>query len=339
MYNHDYNRITLKDEDRTIDPSIKDRYKKMSENMKYYFKDERNKPYHHREIEYYFRNVKIVIDGISADLLIEEFPDYQFNNDSANIIKYGTFKVTKTEDLLPKTQLEEDTYSKLSILYDFQNNEDSQNSIRMIVNDLNEKMNPHYPYSIPIFLRSDAEAIHPFNRNNYHQERRNNLIDGPTSQFKYTLTGEIMKPHLRYHYKCKIACRTFMLHFFNDNCDNYYLASSNFFPELEDAIEALFNAVNTYKLFEDKLLSPLNYERAILERELFPLSEDFNCCICHTPTTGFTSCGHKICFKCRYSQVTKNRDSKRTRCPVCRHKNELKNIYDPYCESDQDEGD
>jgi len=160
--------------------------------------------------------------------------------------------------------------------------------------------------------------------------------------FKYTLDVIIpadIRNKDQYVYRAKITSDKFTL-ISNGNCDNFTLATSIEFNVLEEVIDALDTAVNTFKFFDDMLLSPEDFKKATIERELFPLHEDFNCCICLIPTRSVTSCKHRICFKCRHTQVTQtNNGPKRLRCPVCRKKNELNCFYEDDCEENDHEED
>lgn len=181
-----------------------------------------------------------------------------------------------------------------------------------------------------------APYIQPYSNTPSYQQLISNI---PQIKYKYSFFATIpeeIKYIKHYTYHPKICCGPFM-HLENGNCENYEVAPfSNRFDILEDAIEALQNTINTYKFFDNALLSPENFEIAKLQRELFPLDKDLNCCICLVPTMGTTECNHRICFSCRYKQITKNTDSKRFRCPTCRKKNVLNYFINNDDEQDND---
>lgn len=189
------------------------------------------------------------------------------------------------------------------------------------------------------------QTVNPFqqiiDRTGDSEENEEDLDDEGEEDldFKYLLFAYVDKETMKekhYEYICKINCSKFRL----ESCcniDTLTLLQITPVDNIEDAIEALQKVVNSFKFFDSKLVSPEEFNQGILERELFPLHENLNCCICLNPTMGITRCGHRICFKCRYEQISKNGDKvKKNRCPVCRKKNEL-NKFLSECFHDEDD--
>jgi hypothetical protein len=163
----------------------------------------------------------------------------------------------------------------------------------------------------------------------------------PVQNFKYVLSVHIpeeIKNVKHYSYSGIIVCDKFET-VCNGNYQELTLLNLHSVSNIEDAVEGLKNIINTYKFFDGQLLSPKEFKKAILERELFPLHEDFKCVICFIPTKNTTSCNHRICFGCRYQQITINKNPKRFRCPSCRKKNELNIFRDEDGENEVDNGD
>ena len=93
--------------------------------------------------------------------------------------------------------------------------------------------------------------------------------------------------------------------------------------EKHDEFKSLFelqkdikDVKENYRFMEHTLLSPKEMEFAILQRELWTLSNEDICSVCKNVTIEYTICKHFICFKCREKRL----QTKKT-CPVCKTKN------------------
>ena len=89
------------------------------------------------------------------------------------------------------------------------------------------------------------------------------------------------------------------------------------FENLLDLQKDIHVVKKTHRLLEHTLLSPKEFEFAIIQRKCFPLSDDKLCCVCYETTMEYTICNHPICYRCREKCVF----SKKIACPICREEN------------------
>lgn len=330
------NSIIFDIKDRTTDQAKRERIKRMADLIEQYFIEKRARTFSH--VSYDFNNTELYIDNISVSVSIYEYIDHNFLNKPENINKYGIFKIVKIIKNEPVTEEQNEIYKELEHLFNVQETNEDESFIQNSIREIIEKSKIIEPYGImmynqpmiPQFLRANnilMGGMNPFEIS--QQIPPMNIEEDDALQFneyfKYALVATIpesLKKENFYEYKCKVTCDKFYS-LCSDNIDKFTLLNIYNIYNIEDAIESLQIVINSFKFFDGQLLSPNDFLRATLERDLFPLHENLNCCICLIPTMGLTSCNHRICFNCRYVQITKDKDKKRTRCPVCRKKNEL----------------
>jgi hypothetical protein len=299
--------------------------------------------------KYFFTNTEITIDDVKVDISIIERYDSDYYRNPDTIDKLGIFKINKINNDNPLNLKQYEIYKQLETLYYLQESklEDEsklQTEIKEIIKKakiIESELEIYSPGSygnpsLPTFLRDNNCQ---FNPNNVYLQTFGEQYSILGCNFRYSISATI-PPELtvekHYLYNTTINCNEFDWIENGRHGRRYTLLTSYHSTSIEDAIETLLDTINTYKFFDGILLSPKDLEKATIERQLFPLHENLKCSICLIPTKGITSCNHRICFGCRYKQITSSKDCKRFRCPICRKKNELKRFYE---EDEDEEGD
>jgi hypothetical protein len=103
----------------------------------------------------------------------------------------------------------------------------------------------------------------------------------------------------------------------DDVDDEVILYEKHDFDTLLNLQKDIHEVKKTHRLLEHRLLSPIEFEFAKIQRKCFPLSSDKSCCVCYELTMEYTICNHSICYRCREKCVF----NKNFTCPICREEN------------------